>query len=129
MAENAFNTIRYWIFRVAGIGMILFVGVWTFSTYHFIQTASSAPGQVTQLRAGGSHPEIEFLSVEGKTISYPQNGLIFGYRVGDRVSVLYDPQRPYDACIDSFGALWGFHVMILFMGLVFVIAPGRLFRS
>ena len=128
MAENALDTIRYWIFRVAGIGLILFVGVWALSTHHFIQSTSSAPGQVTRLRAGGSHPEIEFQTVEGKTISYGQNGFIFGYRVGDRVTVLYDPQHPYDASIDTFGALWGFHVIILLMGLVFIIAPGRIFR-
>jgi hypothetical protein len=77
------------------------------STREFVQHAAHAPGVVTTLNAGGSHPDIEFTTASGKKVRYPQGGFIGGYKPGDRVRVLYDPADPIaTASIDDPGALW-----------------------
>jgi hypothetical protein len=39
--------------------------------------------------------------------------------IGDKVDVLYDPQNPRKASLNSFGALWGFPALLLILGLIF----------
>lgn len=74
----------------------------------FLATAERAPGTVVKLNAGGSHPEIQFTTPDGQQISFPQGGLIFGYREGMPVSVLFDPASPgTSAVINDVGAIWG----------------------
>lgn len=59
------------------------------------------------LNAGGSHPQIRFVTADGTAVSYPQGGLIFGYRPGDRVQVLFHPADPAGtATLDAVGSLW-----------------------
>ena len=71
----------------------------------FLKVAQRAPGEVVALNAGGSHPQIRFEGSTGEAISYPQGGLIWGYREGMQVEVLYDPADPRrtpvvkDACV------------------------------
>jgi Protein of unknown function (DUF3592) len=88
--------------------------------YRFTQAAVVVPGVVTKLNAGGSHPQIKFTTQAGETIDYAQNGLIFGYQPGDRVQVMYEPSEPRSAMVDTFGAKWGFPLMMLVMGGVFL---------
>jgi Protein of unknown function (DUF3592) len=102
----------------ACVGLLLLcLAAWSASaTRSFIRTATSAEGQVVALNAGGSHPQIRFTTPAGQVISYPQGGLIFGYRSGDVVRVLFDAGDPAGtATIDSAGALW--FRALLFCGL------------
>ena len=121
ISRNPLQAIKAVVFTIAGLCVMtgaVFEGV---STRRFLKQAASAPGEVTQLRAGGSHPEVRFTTAKGEVVEYPQNGMISGYRVGDKVEVLYDPQNPaLDPVIKSWGALWGFCVMTFGMGAVFV---------
>lgn len=101
----------------------------------FVQAASRAPGVVSRLNAGGSHPEIRFPAASGEVVDYPQGGMIGGYHLGDRVSVLYDPRRPSDGpCVDAPGALWLNTGMLFGLGAVFTgvglsrFAGSRLFK-
>lgn len=92
-----------------GIGLLLlaFCIHTAMATRSFIRTATRAEGTVTRLIAGGSHPEIEFSTAENQKISYSQGGLIFGFRPGDRVNVMFDAANPLGtATIDTVGALW-----------------------
>jgi len=104
------------------VGVILLVtaGILAARTRAFIRTARAAPGVVEGLNAGGSHPQIGFTTPAGVRVSYPQGGLISGYRPGQPVRALYDPADPEGtARIDAFGALW-FDVLILsIFGLIF----------
>lgn len=91
----------------------------------FLQKALSAPGVVSSLNAGGSHPEIEFTTASGEKISYAQGGLIFGYRPGQNVRVLYHPEDPrLSACVDAFGALWFAPLILLGLGLAVLVVGG-----
>lgn len=78
------------------------------------------------MNAGGSHPQIDFTSVSGERISYPQGGFIFGYQVGEPVRVLYEAGRPAaSAIVDDAGALWGNSAFLCGFGALFGIVGFR----
>lgn len=106
---------------VIGLLVTITALIWGMTVYHFSGHAVLAEGEVIKLNAGGAHPQIQFTANNGQIIEYPQGGLIYGYLIGDRVRVLYDPQSPRNASIDSFGALWGFPVLFLIMGLICIL--------
>lgn len=111
------------VFAVVGLGVIIGAGFGAVSTHRFVQTAARAPGVVTGLNAGGSHPQVQFTASSGQVVSYPQDGMISGYRTGQRVSILYDPHDPSGSpCLDVFSALWMDWIMLFGLGTVFVCA-------
>ncbi|GLO29052.1 DUF3592 domain-containing protein [Pseudomonas asiatica] len=88
----------------------------------FVAHAQRAQGNVSAVNAGGSHPQIDFRDATGRVISYPENGLIFGYAIGDRVDVLYRPEAPATtAIIDDRGALWGASLLAGLFACVFAL--------
>jgi len=100
------------------------------ATNGFVGRAASAPGEVSRLNAGGSHPEIVFTAASGEKISYPQGGLIFGYRPGQKVRVLYSQEDPKGtARVDAFGALWFVPLMLFGLGLALIIGGAALLVS
>lgn len=84
----------------------------------FLSGADIAPGMVISLNAGGAHPQIEFVAADGKTYRYPQGGMIYGYRTGQAVQVLYLHEDPrMTAVINDTGAIWGPAVLVALIGL------------
>jgi hypothetical protein len=113
--------IRSVICGLVGLSLLVIAGYMAYWRYEFLPQAQRAPGVVTKLNAGGSHPEIEFTSADNQVISYPQGGVIFGYEVGQPVQVLYLAEDPkMTAVIEDRGALWGIPVSLSFMGLAFI---------
>ena len=109
------------VFAVVGLGLTVGVCAWSVSSLHFIRCAARAPGIVTKLNAGGSHPEVSFTAASGEVVDYPQGGMILGYHAGQPVTVLYDPHHPRDSpCLDTIPALWFDQGMLLLMGIVFL---------
>jgi Protein of unknown function (DUF3592) len=113
------DKILVWRFKMA-----VFSIVWLGCLYGFVQSFGNAsafvnaavrvPGQVVALNAGGSHPQIEFVTKEGERVSYPQGGWIGGFRVGDHVTVLYLEKSPRKtASIDRTGAIWFWPILLL----------------
>ncbi len=113
------NSVLAFLFLSIGALLILAIALWAGSTALFVAGAASAPGEVVELNAGGSHPQIEFTPAGGAPIQYPQGGLIAGYAAGDDVRVFYAPDDPTRATIDNFGALYGFPIIGLAIGLLF----------
>ena len=75
------------------------------------------------LKAGGSHPQVAFVTKTGERISYPQGGIISGMKVGDKVTVLYPPEAPsVKPTVDRFGAVWDVTLTTLFIGVVGIVA-------
>ena len=123
-----------WVF-LAGFGPICMIvgAVSYFRTRNFIARASVAEGVVVEMveRRGENGtmfaPVYSFSdglgeshTVYSSTSSYPPS-----HRVGDRVTVLYEPESPEDACLDEFFDLWGFAVIPGGIGLGhFVIGLG-----
>ena len=55
--------------------------------------------------------------------------MTWGYRVGDQVTVLYDPNDPNQPNINARGSLWGFTAMNFLLGAVFVVAAQLVWRE
>ena len=79
------------------------------------------------------YPFFKFKAENGKT--YTVKGGVgsnpAAYTVGEKLSVVYDPDRPQDAHIDSFTELWLAPLVLLLMGFIFVLAGlfGRVQRN
>ena len=111
--------VRHWVFVLVGIVLLAAAATTAIGTWRWVQRTVVAQGHVVRLNAGGSHPEIEFVAASGQKVSYPQGGLVAGWRVGDVVPVRYDPAAPARApCIDRVTAIWTVAIGLLFAGLV-----------
>ena len=117
---KTFNTFFCFVFIVAGAILLTANLIIGSQTIQFAKNAFSAKGKVVKLNSGSSHPQIAFTTADGQEIQYPQNGLIGGYAEGDEVTVLYEPQNPKNACLDTFGALWGFNLSGIILSLAFI---------
>ena len=116
------NELRLILLAVVGAALVLGSLAWLRAEVRFGRSAARAAGEVVRLNAGGSHPEVRFETAAGQRVSYPQGGLVFGYAVGDRVAVLYDPARPRRAVVDTPGARFGFAGIGVAAGVVFLAA-------
>ncbi|WP_321872997.1 DUF3592 domain-containing protein [Burkholderia ubonensis] len=107
---------------VAGIGFLIATAFTVQSTREFLRTSIVVPGQVTKLKFGGYHPEIEFVTKAGEHILYPQGGITSKMKVGDRAEVRYLPENPLPtATIDRFDAIWGNTVFFAALGMGFIV--------
>ena len=118
------------LFTVVGVAAMLGCIIAALYTWQFTAKAAAAPGAVTRLNADGSHVQVQFTTVAGEIIEYPQNGMIGGYQVGDKVEVLSDSRDPKAThVVNTFGAVWGFTLFGFLAGAVFVglaqLAPRR----
>jgi hypothetical protein len=94
------------VFILVGGGLLFAAAALAKSRQDFVDHAERASGSITKLNAGSSHPDVEFTTASGETVQYAQGGNI-SYKVGDRVTVLYDPSDPHgSATLDDPGALW-----------------------
>lgn len=115
----------------AVVALVMAAGaVWTgVGRAEFVKHAARAPGVIRNLNAGSAHPEVAF-TVAGLTLTFPQGGWLFGYNVGDEVTVLYDPENPrMTATIDNAGALWFATSFFTFMMAVFVLGAVAFIRE
>ena len=111
------------LFVLGGVVVLCVAAGIGFATQRFTSRAARAEGVVARLNAGGSHPQIEFTTASGTRVSYPQGGFVFGYRVGQTVQVLYDPDDPaHTARVGTVGALWFVPILLLGIGVAFVLS-------
>ncbi|KTB55398.1 DUF3592 domain-containing protein [Pseudomonas syringae] len=119
------DLLRALIFIPLGL-CLLYLTVWLANDrLGFLAHAQSADGHVSALNAGGSHPQIDFTDATGQAISYPESGFIFGYAVGDSVTVFYRAEAPSrTAIIKDHGALWGANLLTGLFAIVFTAGGG-----
>ena len=61
-----------------------------------------------------------FTAADGRTTTFTQNGLVFGYRTGDRVQVRYHPDDLIlSPVIDRFLPIWTNSIVLAVFGLGF----------
>jgi hypothetical protein len=96
-------------------------------TQHFVQAASHAKGTVTQMVERAGHdsgtvysPVYTFQDADGKQHEIHSSGGSYppAYKVGDTVPVLYQPDKPDNAEIDSFLEVWLFPAMLAGFGCI-----------
>jgi hypothetical protein len=96
----------------------------------FLAEAQKASGLVIATPYGGSHPQIRFHVSGSLDCTYSQNGMIFGYRTGDAVTVLYNPKDPCQSpSVGGFLAIWGMDIVTLALGLVFLWGGWHVWRT
>lgn len=94
----------------------------------FLGTAIRTRGVVEDLVLGsgpraGRFPVVRFTTLKGVTVSATSNSTRSGFRVGQEVSIVYDPDDPTHMAIDAYWARWGgtaglgfFAALCLFIG-------------
>lgn len=123
------------VFALAGFVMLYFSWHTYNSTNKFLETALSTPGVVVDLErrhssstssSGSSGPTyapvVEFTHPEsGETIRFTSSSSSNppAFDEGEDVTVLYAPDNPDDARIDSFTDLWLLPLILLGMGIIF----------
>ena len=112
--------LRAVVFLVAGVVLLAAAAMTARGAVQFLQASQTAPGVVTRLLAGGGHPEIGFTTRDGRPVTFPQGGLIGGYRMGQSVRVRYLSANPTgSACVDRWPAIWGWTILLGGLGCVF----------
>ena len=120
-------TIIKYLFTLIGIGM--FVGTFLLykSTNAFLVEAIKADGTVVDLvqsRSGNSftyRPVIQFNNQNGEKIEFitSSGSNPPSHRKGEKVEVLYPPDEPQKARINTFFSLWGGSLILGILGVVF----------
>lgn len=120
------------VFLLIGIGLLGGAFYLYRNTSNFIDTSRKAQGTVVALRSGA--PEVKFRTEQGREIQFTSSvsSKPPSYSVGETVEVIYQPDRPDEAEVNSFMTLW-LGVMIVgalgtvfsLIGLALVFALGR----
>jgi hypothetical protein len=123
-------------FIFAGIGSIfLIVGIIiTLNTRSFVAKSVTTQGTVIDLirRTSGSsrssvyYPMIQFTTSSGDRIIFEANSGSSqpAFKKDQQVEVLYNPQQPNSAVINSWAELWLLPVICTAMGSLFVLIGG-----
>jgi hypothetical protein len=107
---------------VIGIAFLVASTLTALNTREFVRSSIVVPGHVVALNAGGSHPEIAFVTRTGQRISYPEGGFILGMKVGDLVQVRYDENAPLaSATLDKVGTVWFAPIFLGIMSIGFLL--------
>lgn len=110
---------------LAVVGLSIYLGM---ERADFLETAATATGEVTDLIESRSddsyvyYPMVEF-NVPGSnqaiTFRHDSGSNPPSYSIGEVVSVLYDPQNPYDAIIDGGLFNWFATGLTSLLGIIF----------
>ena len=129
-----------WIFTGVAVLMLLIAGISSLSAISKISREASAPGLVVDMIERREYvneqdrvvreyyyPVIEYVSNDGKghTVQLTEGSQTPSYEIGDEVTVLYDPEHPLDARIDSFGSsalMWVLPGITGVLGIAFLVA-------
>lgn len=120
------SAIKY-LFTLVGGGFLAGAFFWYQSTNIFIDNAVSTEGIVIDLELSRSndssayYPILSFVDSHGNEIRFRSSSGRNppSYSVGEPVEILYLPEDPHDASINSFFSLWGGAVIMGFLGGVF----------
>jgi hypothetical protein len=97
--------------------------------FSFINSSERVEGSVISIIERGSSvehtysPEVYFIDSSGKDIKYiPKvSSSKPDFRVGEKISILYQKNDPYNAKINSFMYLWLKEIIVAHLGLFFLI--------
>jgi hypothetical protein len=121
-----------WLFLLLGLGMLAGAGYAASRTAAFLRIAASAEGTVVALdesvstdsdgrRSHTYRPVVEFTPASGavRTFTSRTGSSPPAYDVGERVTVLYDPQDLGEARLKGTFSLWGLAIILGGIGVVF----------
>ena len=128
------------VFAVVGAGVLFFAFTMFNDTRSFVARSVPTDGTIvdfveviTQDDEGRDvstyAPRFEFIDGNGEVqrVTSPQSSSFNSEEIGDTIPILYDPENPTDANIDSFGNLWLGSVLLSVFGLIFFIVGAGMF--
>lgn len=136
----AVERIILWIFTGVAALMLIIAGFSSWSAISKIGREESAPGVVVEMVKQREYineqdrivrdyyyPVVEFTARDGKrrTVQMTEGSQTPQYEIGEEVTVLYNPEKPLDARIQSFGSsalMWILPGITGILGLAFLIA-------
>lgn len=112
------------------VGVVLIsISTWLFlDSRQFVQEAEKASGTVIDFKERSSQdsytyaPIVSYKTAANQTIEFVSSTSSNppSHQAGETVDVLYIPNDPYDAEINSFFSLWGISLVFLSLGLIFL---------
>ena len=118
------------VFLLSGVGLLIGGLVSGARTRAFLEKAIETRGEIVAFEEGPPaeagapatyRPVISYVPASGQRVRFkpmvysnPQS-----FEVGERVVVLYEPDRPDEARIRSFSSLWLSSLMLLGLGTIF----------
>jgi len=122
------NVVGYGIFFVVGLAMLIGSYFIIQRRLQFLQTSTAAASGVvvenvyikgTMHESGCYCPRIRFQTVDGHEINFVSDSGCnpAAYSVGESVSLLYDPQQPEKASINSLTSLWLLPFLLFILGM------------
>ena len=135
------NVVSRFVFILVGLALIAGGGYLAYQRSGTTLQGERTEGTVIRLREKerdpGESPMIyhvfKFKAQDGQ--AYTVEGAVGStsgtYVVGEKIPVVYDPDRPREARIDSFSEMWMGPLVIFLMGFIFVILGlyGRVRRT
>ena len=127
----------YSIFAVVGLATLAF-GVLSipFTIMGFVDRSATTEGTVVGVEINNHmegisyFPTVRFVTEDGRSIVFTSNTSgEWKDRIGESVTVRYDPADPINAKIDSFFQLWGLSVTLLVLGGAFTFVGIRGLRG
>jgi hypothetical protein len=124
------------LFFVLGMGAVVGACFTFLHTRQFLQNAVGVSGVVVENVVGhGSNgnpayfPRIRFQTADGHEIDFVSRtgNNPAAYSVGESVSVLYDPQQPNKASVNSFVSLWLATIILVPLGVGNMVFSGIVF--
>ncbi len=115
------------MFRILLAILAFGVGIYSlYSSYVFEKNAVKSKGSVVGYHIEGdkTKPIIEYKVNRRQMMRLDLNLLLFSpeFEIGQKISVMYDPDNPLDAKISHFFDSWKFGFFAVFLGMVFM--PG-----
>ncbi|QQR69685.1 MAG: DUF3592 domain-containing protein [Alphaproteobacteria bacterium] len=115
---------RHYLGMIAGLVFMGVAGWMGWQSFEFVASSTSAEGEVVKIQESVSsrrryRPVVEFTTEDGRTIRFVGSGSVPAmYEKGETVSVLYNPDHPEGAKIDSLLDLWGGPLVLGFFGSI-----------
>lgn len=114
-------------------GAVMLAGTFYLSrdTRAFLASAVRAEGTVIELvRSHKTYrPVIRFIDRRGQSVEFTSSAGSSppSYAVGEKVAVLYLPEKPQNAEVDDFFVIWGGLIILGILGIVFFLIGAGLF--
>ena len=132
------------LFSLVGAGLLLGAAYLYQRRQDFLRRARQAQGEIVDFRrmSGGSStssrrrehrvPVVRFRTARGETVQFTSDtySAMNNYRLGQKVTVYYDPARPGEARIAGWAELWFAPFILALVGLgALVIPPFTIWRA
>ncbi len=125
MDPDLIPKIGKYVFAVIGIGLLIGSFFIYRSVNKFVKVSMMTTGKViaVETEKKTSYPVVEFQTPEGKVIEFRSDygGNPSPFKEGEIVKVLYSPESPEEAKIDTFMGLWLGLLIVGPLGILFFV--------